>query len=68
MESNNNNVDYLQFQSEPSERHKGKKHIIIVGAGIIGVCTAYFVIKHPEFDPEKYHVTLIESKRVAGGS
>ncbi|CAL1201040.1 unnamed protein product [Candida parapsilosis] len=66
--NNNNNVDYLQFQSEPSGRHKGKKHIIIVGAGIIGVCTAYFVVKHPKFDPAKYHITLIESKRVAGGA
>ncbi|KAI5951286.1 hypothetical protein KGF54_004360 [Candida jiufengensis] len=61
-------MDYLQFQSEPSGKHKGKKHIIIVGAGIIGVCTAYFLTKHPKFDSSKYHITIIESKRVAGGA
>lgn len=60
--------DYLQFNSVPSGRHKGKKHIIIVGAGIIGVCIAYFLVKHPKFDPKKYHITIIESKRVAGGA
>lgn len=59
---------YLQFRNEPSGRHVGKKHIIIVGAGIIGVCTAYYVVKHPKFDPAKYHVTIVESKRVAGGA
>lgn len=44
------------------------KHIIIVGAGIIGVCTAYYIVKHKKFDPSKYHITIIESKRVAGGA
>lgn len=60
--------DYLTFSSEPSGRHEGKKHIIIVGAGIIGVCTAYYLVKHPKFDPQKYHISLVESKRVAGGA
>lgn len=60
--------DYLHFSSEPSGRHKGKKHIVIVGAGIIGVCTAYYLVKHPSFDPHKYHISLVESKRVAGGA
>ena len=58
--------EYLKFHSKPSGNHEGKHHIIIVGAGIIGVCTAYYLVQHPKFDPEKYHITLIESKRVAG--
>lgn len=60
--------EYLKFHSKPSGNHEGKHHIIIVGAGIIGVCTAYYLVQHPKFDPEKYHITLIESKRVAGGA
>lgn len=60
--------EYLTFSSEHSGRHEGKKHIIIIGAGIIGVCTAYYLVKHPQFDPEKYHISLVESKRVAGGA
>ncbi|ODV80988.1 DAO-domain-containing protein [Suhomyces tanzawaensis NRRL Y-17324] len=61
-------TDYLKFRTESSGRHKGKHHIIIVGAGIIGVCTAYYLVHHPKFDPEKYHITIVESKRVAGGA
>lgn len=60
--------DFLDFHSEASTRHEGKKHIIIVGAGVIGVCTAYYLVKHPKFDPEKIHISLVESKRVAGGA
>ncbi|KAK7679797.1 hypothetical protein QCA50_017122 [Cerrena zonata] len=60
--------EFLQFNSIPSGNHKGKKHIVIVGAGIIGVCIAYFIIKHPKFDPAKIHITIVESKRVAGGA
>lgn len=61
-------MDYLKFNSVASGRHEGKKHIIIVGAGIIGVCTAYYLVRHPKYDPEKYHISLVESKRVAGGA
>lgn len=61
-------MEYLKFASIPSGEHKGKQHIIIVGAGIIGVCTAYYLTTHPKFDPSKYHITIIESKRVAGGA
>lgn len=60
--------DVLTFRSEASGRHHGKKHIIIVGAGIIGVCTAYYLVKHPKFDPEQYHISIVESKRIAGGA
>lgn len=60
--------EYLKFNSVPSGEHEGKKHIIIVGAGIIGVCTAYYIVKHKKFDPSKYHITIVESKRVAGGA
>lgn len=60
--------DYLTFRTEPSGRHVGKKHIIIVGAGIIGVCTAYYLVQHPKFDADKYHISIVESKRIAGGA
>ncbi|OBA19600.1 FAD dependent oxidoreductase [Metschnikowia bicuspidata var. bicuspidata NRRL YB-4993] len=60
--------DYLQFRTTALGRHEGKTHIVIVGAGIIGVCTAYFLVKHPKFDPSKHHISLVESKRVAGGA
>ncbi|CCH43978.1 hypothetical protein BN7_3533 [Wickerhamomyces ciferrii] len=60
--------EYLTFSSTPSGKAEGKTHIIIVGAGIIGVCTAYYLTRHPDFSPETHHITIIESKRVAGGA
>lgn len=45
-----------------------REHIVIVGGGIVGVCTAYFLVQHPQFDPSKCRITLIESHKVAGGA
>ncbi|KAH3678444.1 hypothetical protein WICMUC_001461 [Wickerhamomyces mucosus] len=59
---------YLTFRSTPSGKSKDKTHIIIVGAGIIGVCTAYYLTKHPDFNKDTHHITIIESRRVAGGA
>ncbi|AMD21670.1 HFL186Cp [Eremothecium sinecaudum] len=61
-------VDRIEFLSHPSGKGQGKHHIVIVGAGIIGVCTAYYLTRHPDFDSSKHHITVIESKRVAGGA
>ncbi|SCW02752.1 LAFE_0F13498g1_1 [Lachancea fermentati] len=61
-------VDQIEFLSLPSGKAEGKHHIVIVGAGIIGVCTAYYLTKHASFDPSKHHITVLESKRVAGGA
>ncbi|KAK9371274.1 FAD dependent oxidoreductase [Lipomyces kononenkoae] len=46
----------------------GRTHIIIVGAGIIGVCTAYYLTRHPQFSPKTHKITLIESTRPASGA
>lgn len=61
-------MDYVTFSSTPSGRAKGKTHIVIVGAGIIGVCTAYYLTLHPDFSPKTHHITVLESRRVAGGA
>ncbi|CAB4256318.1 similar to Saccharomyces cerevisiae YHR009C TDA3 Putative oxidoreductase involved in late endosome to Golgi transport [Maudiozyma barnettii] len=51
--------------SEPSKEKNGKIEIAIIGAGIIGCCTAYYLTRHPKFSPEKYHITIYESNEVA---
>ncbi|ODV89799.1 hypothetical protein CANCADRAFT_27609, partial [Tortispora caseinolytica NRRL Y-17796] len=38
------------------------------GAGIIGVCTAYYLTRHPKYSPDKYKITVIEATRPAGGA
>ncbi|EDO19523.1 hypothetical protein Kpol_1018p55 [Vanderwaltozyma polyspora DSM 70294] len=62
------NIDELTYSKYPSSKSVGKDHIIIVGGGIIGATTAYYLTKHPNFDPNKHYITLIESSEVAGGA
>ncbi|KAJ7057149.1 FAD dependent oxidoreductase [Mycena amicta] len=39
----------------------GARNIVIVGGGIIGCTTAYYLTRHPRFLPSKYTVTLLEA-------
>ena len=45
-----------------------KKNIVIVGGGIQGCTTAYFLTRHPRFDPEKHSITLLEATSIAAGA
>jgi glycine/D-amino acid oxidase-like deaminating enzyme len=44
------------------------KNIVIVGGGIIGCTSAYYLTRHPSFDPSKHKITLLEATRVASGA
>lgn len=46
----------------------GKVSIVIIGGGIIGCTTAYYLTRHPAYSPEKHSITLIEKTRLAGGA
>ncbi|KAL1960024.1 hypothetical protein VTO42DRAFT_196 [Malbranchea cinnamomea] len=45
-----------------------QRDIIIIGGGIIGCCSAYFLTRHPSFDPSKHNVTILEASEIAGGA
>ncbi|RMY97497.1 hypothetical protein D0862_08030 [Hortaea werneckii] len=46
----------------------GKKNIVIIGGGIIGCTSAYFLTRHPQYNPEKHKITLLEASQIAGGA
>jgi glycine/D-amino acid oxidase-like deaminating enzyme len=46
----------------------GKKNIVIIGGGIIGCTSAYYLTRHPQFDPSKHTITLLEASSIAGGA
>ncbi|KAE8354773.1 FAD dependent oxidoreductase [Aspergillus coremiiformis] len=48
----------------PNER----RDIVIVGGGIIGCCSAYYLTRHPFFDHSRHSLTLIEASEIAGGA
>ncbi|OQD75592.1 hypothetical protein PENDEC_c006G05585 [Penicillium decumbens] len=45
-----------------------RREIVIIGGGIIGCCSAYYLTRHPYFDPSRYKVTLLEASDIAGGA
>ncbi|KAK7749501.1 hypothetical protein SLS53_000076 [Cytospora paraplurivora] len=45
-----------------------EKKIVIIGGGIIGCTTAYFLTRHPKFDPSLHHITLLEATSIAAGA
>ena len=45
-----------------------KKSIVIIGGGIIGCTSAYYITYHPSFSPDTTSVTLLEASFIAGGA
>ncbi|KAL8708158.1 MAG: hypothetical protein Q9220_006919 [cf. Caloplaca sp. 1 TL-2023] len=50
--------------ASPSDR----KEIIVIGGGIIGCTSAYFLTRHPLYNPSVHKITLIEASKIAGGA
>lgn len=46
----------------------GTRNIVIVGGGIIGCTSAYYLTRHPSYDPSKHKITLLEATKIAGGA
>jgi glycine/D-amino acid oxidase-like deaminating enzyme len=45
-----------------------KKNIVIIGGGIIGSTSAYFLSRHPKFSASTHTITLLEATKIAGGA
>lgn len=45
-----------------------KKAIVIIGGGIIGSTTAYFLTRHPKYNPTLHSIHLLEATSIAGGA
>lgn len=39
-----------------------------IGGGIIGCTTAYYLTRHPSFNPQIHCITLLEATKIAGGA
>lgn len=44
-----------------------RRDITIIGGGIIGCCTAYFLTRHPSYSPETHRITLLEASSTSSG-
>ncbi|KAI9049346.1 hypothetical protein LZ554_007190 [Drepanopeziza brunnea f. sp. 'monogermtubi'] len=45
-----------------------QRNIVIIGGGIIGCTTAYFLSRHPAFNPSIHSVTILEATAIASGA
>ncbi|KAJ2906645.1 hypothetical protein MKZ38_000900 [Zalerion maritima] len=53
---------------DPPTPEPKPKHIVIIGGGIIGCSTAYFLTRHPSYDKTHHRVTILEAASVAAGA
>ncbi|KAF2837122.1 FAD dependent oxidoreductase [Patellaria atrata CBS 101060] len=44
------------------------RNIVIIGGGIIGSTTAYFLSHHPSYNPSRDSITILEASSIAGGA
>ncbi|KAJ4418486.1 hypothetical protein N0V82_005566 [Gnomoniopsis sp. IMI 355080] len=62
----------LQLWAEAPEGmdlpQQNNKNIVIIGGGIIGVTTAYYLTRHPKFNPSLHTITLLEATSIAAGA
>lgn len=45
-----------------------KKSIVIIGGGIIGCTTAYYLTRHPSYNPSLHSIHLLEASGIASGA
>lgn len=45
-----------------------KKSIVVIGGGIIGSTTAYFLTRHPKYNPRLHSIYLLEATSIASGA
>lgn len=41
---------------------------LFIGGGIIGSCSAYYLTRHPSYNPSLHKITLLEASEIAGGA
>ncbi|KAI5305577.1 hypothetical protein KEM56_004002 [Ascosphaera pollenicola] len=55
--------------SHPFNASSGQeRQIVIIGGGIIGCSTAYFLTRHPSYDPSLHKIVVIEASDIAAGA
>lgn len=57
----------LQQPTTPPPDHRAPKNIVIVGGGIVGVCTAYFLAISPHRPPGST-ITIVEGTGIASAA
>ncbi|RKL45824.1 hypothetical protein BFJ72_g3369 [Fusarium proliferatum] len=44
------------------------RNIVIIGGGVIGCCTAYYITRHPAYNPQRDQITILEASSIAAAA
>ncbi|ROV94795.1 hypothetical protein VMCG_08861 [Cytospora schulzeri] len=55
------------MSSQQAPPQTKQRDITIIGGGIIGCCTAYFLTRHPLYSPTTHRITLLEAASTSSG-
>lgn len=61
------NMSPAQPPPPPPPTTQQQRDITIIGGGIIGCCTAYFLTRHPLYSPATHRITLLEASPTSSG-
>jgi glycine/D-amino acid oxidase-like deaminating enzyme len=61
-------INHLLRRKISTMAEPDKKAIVVVGGGIIGCTTAYYLTRHPKYDPDRHTIHLLEATEVASGA
>ncbi|ESZ89700.1 hypothetical protein SBOR_9913 [Sclerotinia borealis F-4128] len=52
----------------PISPRESKRNIVIIGGGIIGCTSAYYLTRHPSYDPSTTKITIVEAQSIASAA
>lgn len=58
---------YSRFATMSAGQQTPQRDITIIGGGIIGCSTAYFLTRHPSYSPTTHRITLLEAASTNSG-
>lgn len=58
---------YARFATMSAAQQTQRRDITIVGGGIIGCSTAYYLTRHPSYSPSTHRITLLEAASTNSG-
>lgn len=65
--TNTARFSFNMSSSKPPPPPQAKKEITIIGGGIIGCSTAYYLTRHASYSPETHRITLLEASATSSG-
>ncbi|KAF7958025.1 hypothetical protein EAE96_003592 [Botrytis aclada] len=61
-------IQTMATATSPTSPTEKKRNIVIIGGGIIGCTSAYYLTRHPSYNPSTTKITIIEAQSIASAA